>query len=317
MAGNIRIGISGWRYEGWRGPYYPEGLPQRQELHFASRQVTSIEINGSFYSLQPSSNYRLWYTETPADFVFAVKGPRFITHIKRLKDVEGPLANFFASGILRLKEKLGPILWQLPPSFRYRADTVENFLAMLPHDTVAAASVSRQSDHHLKSRPYRRVDENRPLRHALEVRNQSFVDPGFIELLRAYGVALVFARGKKEWPYMEDVTADFIYVRLHGDKEVYVSGYGPKALDRWAERLNIWHAGDQPRDAETVLETGPVRAERDIYVYFDNDVKVRAPYDAMSLLKRMTDFRPAHNARKPDLKALTNIYGPRVTRKKK
>lgn len=317
MAGDIRIGISGWTYEGWRGPFYPEGLPHRKELHFAARQVNSIEINGTFYSLQRPSNYQLWYNETPHDFIFSLKGPRFITHIKRLKDCEVPLANFLASGIFHLKEKLGPILWQLPPRFLYRREVMEKFLAMLPCDTASAARFSQQSDEHLKYAPYREIDKNRPLRHAVEVRHPSFADPDYIKLLNDYGIALVFARGRKEWPYMEDVTAGFIYVRLHGDKQVYVSGYGPKALDRWAKRLEIWRSGGEPGDAERIHNPVPSGKQRDIYVYFDNDVKVRAPYDAMSLLSRMTDFKPAHTPRKPNLKALKNIYGPRVTRRKK
>lgn len=232
-----RIGISGWRYAPWRGTFYPKSLPQRRELEYASRQVNSIEINGSFYSLQRPSSYKLWHDETPEGFVFAVKCPRFITHLKRLKSVEIPLANFFASGVLRLGAKLGPMLWQLPPSFKFDPERLAAFFDLLPRSTAEAARIARRHDAHLKkSRAWLRTDEDRPLRHALEVRHNSFIVPEFVELLRRHEIALVVADTAGKWPFMEDVTADFIYIRLHGDEQLYVSGYTDEALDLWAKR---------------------------------------------------------------------------------
>jgi uncharacterized protein YecE (DUF72 family) len=229
-VGDIRIGISGWRYPPWRGPFYPPRWPQARELEYASRRVGSVEINGSFYSLQHPNSYRAWRDATPDDFVFAVKGGRFITHMKRLADVERPLANFFASGVLRLGPKLGPILWQLPPSFRFDPERLTAFFRLLPHDTEAAAALARRHDRRVTGRAWMRTEARRPLRHALEVRHESFVDPRFVELLRRWRIALVVADTAGTWPAMEDVTADFVYVRLHGDAELYVSGDTDVAL---------------------------------------------------------------------------------------
>lgn len=278
-----RIGISGWRYPPWRGHFFPEGLPQREELAYASRQVNSIEINGTFYSLQRPSSFRLWYEQTPDDFVFSLKGPRFITHIKRLQDVAGPLANFFASGLLQFGEKLGPLLWQLPPSFRYDPQRLAEFFKLLPRDTAAAARLAKKHDHHLAS-AWTKAGKNRPLRHALEVRHASFETPEFIALLREHEIALVVADTAGKWPLLEDVTADFIYVRLHGDEELYVSGYTPGALQKWARTMRAWHRGENGPRARRLGPDAPERkAGRDVYAYFDNDVKIQAPYDAMSL----------------------------------
>ena len=181
----IRIGISGWRYEPWRGVFYPEGMPQRRELEFAARHFPTVEINGSFYSLQRPEYYEEWYDAVPPGFVFAVKGSRYITHMLRLKDCERPLANFLASGVLRLGGKLGPILWQLPARFRYDPERIEAFLALLPRDTEAAARLARRHDERVSGRSWLRTDRKRPLRHALEARHESFADPGFAALLRA------------------------------------------------------------------------------------------------------------------------------------
>lgn len=282
-----RIGISGWRYPPWRKRFFPEGLPQREELAYASRQVSSIEINGTFYSLQRPSSFQSWYEQTPEGFMFSVKCPRFITHIKRLGDVDGPLANFFASGVLQLEEKLGPMLWQLPPSFRYDAKRLDDFFARLPRDTAAAARLAKKHDHHISS-VWTKTGESRPLRHALEVRHKSFETPEFIALLREHDVALVVADTAGKWPLLEDVTSDFIYVRLHGDEELYVSGYTPEALQQWARKMRAWHRGDNGPRAKRIGPDAPKRAAgRDVYVYFDNDVKIQAPYDAMSLAHRL------------------------------
>lgn len=286
--GDIRIGISGWRYEPWRGRFYPKGLTQARELDFASRALSSIEINGSFYSLQRPQNYAEWYDATPPGFVFSTKGNRFLTHILRLRDAEKPLANILVSGVFNLREKLGPMLWQLPPTLRYDPAVLEAFLALLPHDTESALALARKREARMNGRARLWIDENRPLRHALEVRHESFVDPSFIALLRKYNVALVVADTAGKWPYREDVTADFMYLRLHGDKELYASGYSEAALDRWAARISAWSAGTEPPDAVRVSDTAaPRRASRDIYCYFDNDIKVKAPFDARRLIDKL------------------------------
>lgn len=289
MRADLRIGISGWRYESWRGVFYPEGLAQRSELQFASRKVRTVEINGSFYSLQRPSSYERWYAETPDDFVFAVKGGRFITHDKKLRDCTTPLANFFASGVLALEEKLGPILWQLPPQLPFDAKRLEDFFGLLPRTTSAAAELGARHDDRLKHGAYLDVDADRPIRHALEVRHDTYRDPSFVKLLRTHHVALVIADTAGKWPYLEDVTADFVYVRLHGATKLYVSGYDRAALDRWAERIAAWRDGREPRDAVLAApgDAPPRRPSRDVYVYFDNDAEVRAPFDAMSLAARL------------------------------
>lgn len=287
MAG-IHIGISGWRYAPWRGDFYPKGLTQKKELRFASRAVSSIEINGSFYSLQTPERYADWYADTPKGFVFSVKGPRYITHVRRLREVDGALANFFASGIFQLKEKLGPILWQFPPSFKFDPALFEAFLRQLPHDTEAALAIARDCEPRMEGRSYLSVDRKRRMRHAVEIRNASFVDPAFVELLRKYQVALVVADTAGKWPHHEDLTSDFVYIRLHGAEELYTSGYTDAALDEWRRRIESWNAGCQPDDARLISSKKPRRrASRQVYCYFDNDVKVRAPYDARQLLHRL------------------------------
>lgn len=284
----VRIGISGWTYPPWRGAFFPEGWPQKRELEYAARQVNSIEINGSFYSLQRPQSYRTWYDATPADFVFSVKGGRFITHMRRLKDVATALANFFASGLLCLREKLGPILWQLPPSFRYDRERLVNFFALLPRDSVAAAKLSRKHDERMKGRAFTKADASRPLRHAIEVRNVSFETAEFVDLLRDYDIGLVVADTAGKWPFFQDVTSDFVYVRLHGDEELYVSGYTEEALASWARKVRAWSKGGTPARAKLVGSRIPsAKRGRDVFVYFDNDVKVRAPFDAMSLANRL------------------------------
>ena len=286
-AGKVRIGISGWRYVPWRGVFYPEKLTQKKELAYASSIFRSIEINGTFYSLQRPEYFEAWAGETPDDFIFSVKGPRFITHIRRLTDAETPVANFLASGILRLGPKLGPILWQLPPNFRFEPEKLETFLKILPHDTEAAGSMARGHDKFLKGRAAVKTDAKRALRHAIEVRHSSFAVPEFVEMLRSYDVALVCA-DTVEWPRMMDVTSDFMYCRLHGSEVLYASGYTDEALDQWAVRVSDWARGDEPADAERVIQScGPKLPARDVFVYFDNDVKVRAPFDAESLTERV------------------------------
>ncbi|MBO9515426.1 MAG: DUF72 domain-containing protein [Variovorax sp.] len=287
-GGEVRIGISGWRYAPWRGKFYPTGLPQREELAFASRMLPTIEINGSFYSLQRPESYRAWHDETPDDFLFAVKGSRYITHLLRLKEVRVPLANFLASGIFALGRKLGPILWQFPPNFAFEPERLEAFLALLPADTSAALSLAREHDARLEGRAWLKAPRGQRMRHAVEIRHPSFVVPEFIELLRRYRVALVVADTAGRWPLIEDVSADFVYVRLHGDKQLYASGYGEPALDRWADRIEAWrHGREAAGGAKASTAPAPRGARRDVYCYFDNDAKVYAPFDAANLADRL------------------------------
>ncbi|WP_225042150.1 DUF72 domain-containing protein [Xanthomonas campestris] len=285
---SIRIGISGWRYARWRGTFYPTGLAQRRELAYAGRCFPSVEINGSFYSLQRPESYQSWHDETPDDFVFAVKGPRFVTHMKRLRDCEQALANFFASGVLRLGPKLGPILWQLPPTLRFDEAVLDAFFSALPRDTEAALALARKRDTTLMhGRTALSIDRKRPLRHALEMRHPSFCDPSCMKLLRKHKVGVVVADTAGKFPYLEDVTADFVYLRLHGDAQLYASGYSDHALDRWGERIAAWAAGGEPTDAQRVGPRASKRTRRDVYCYFDNDMKVHAPFDARGLMQRL------------------------------
>ncbi len=286
--GTIRIGISGWRYPPWRGVFYPAGLAQRHELEFASRCFSSIELNGSFYSLQRPDHYQQWLDATPEDFVFAVKGPRFVTHVKRLREVEAPLANFFASGLFRLRGKLGPLLWQFPPNFRFDEARMAAFFELLPHSTAEALKLARRRDQRMHGRSALAIDQSRPLRHAVEIRHDSFRDDRFVALLRRHRLALVVADTAGKWPYIEDITADFMYLRLHGDRQLYVSGYSDEALDRWAARIDAWSCGGAPADAVCVQPGAALdRRPRDVYCYFDNDVKVHAPFDADALARRL------------------------------
>ena len=281
--GTIRIGISGWTYAPWRGEFYPKALPHKQELSYAARRFRSIEINGTFYGLQRPDSFGRWRDETPDAFVFAVKGSRYITHMLKLKDIETPLANFMASGVLRLGPKLGPILWQFPPRMTFDPDRFRTFLDLLPRDTKEAAALARRHDKRLSKRNWLESDVKQPVRHAVEIRHESFRAPDFIDLLRRYDTALVCA-DTVEWPLLMDLTADFVYCRLHGSKELYVSGYGPKAISRWADRVRAWAEGGEPDDAERVLPPAKRRSGgRDVFVFFDNDAKVRAPVDAQAL----------------------------------
>jgi uncharacterized protein YecE (DUF72 family) len=287
LMAQIRIGISGWTYGGWRGVFYPADLPQKKELHFASRALNSIEINGSFYSLQRPSSYEKWFQETPADFLFSVKGNRFITHMKKLKEVETPLANFFASGLLRLEEKLGPILWQFPPQFAYSEERFETFFQLLPRDFEAAAKLGKNHDARLNGRVSLDVHANHPIRHAVEIRHPSFLCDSFIAQLRKHHITLVFADTAGKWPYAEDLTGGFIYIRLHGAEQLYTSGYTDAALDWWANRIGYWRKGTQPPDATLIAAKKGRATGHDLFVYFDNDAKVAAPFDAKRLSARL------------------------------
>lgn len=285
------IGISGWRYAGWRGVFYPSGLRQADELAFAAEHFNSIELNGSFYSLQTPALYEKWRRETPDGFVFSVKGGRYITHMRKLRDVETPLANFLASGPLRLEEKLGPILWQFPQTFPFDG-RFERFLQLLPRTTAEASKLARRHDEKVAGRAAVSAGTTRPLRHAVEVRSPTFHSDEFIRLLRRWEVGLVVADTAGRWPYMEDVTADFVYVRLHGDEKLYESGYSAPAIARWAARVRAWSGGGEPIDAVRVSDSrAPKMRARDVYVYFDNDIKVRAPFDAEALARALAPRR--------------------------
>lgn len=266
----IRIGISGWRYAPWRGVFYPRDLPQRRELEYAAARFGSIELNGSFYSLQAPASYQAWHDATPAGFVFAVKGPRYLTHMLRLRDVDTPLANFLASGVLRLRGKLGPMLWQLPAHFRFDAERMEAFYSLLPRDTGEALALARRRDvARMRGRSALAIDTVRPLRHALEPRHESFGSRESLALLRKHGIALVVADSAGKFPAWEQPTTDFMYLRLHGDEQLYVSGYSPAAIRAWAAKIRRW-------------------AKRgDVFCYFDNDAKVHAPFDALALMQAL------------------------------
>jgi uncharacterized protein YecE (DUF72 family) len=267
------VGISGWTYPAWRGDFYPKGLRQRDELAYAAQRLTSIEINGSFYSLQRPTSYAHWHDQTPADFVFAVKGGRFITHLKKLAGVETALANFFASGVLALGAKTGPFLWQLPPTLGYDEARLAAFFELLPRTAGAAAELARDHDDKVpEDRALTTTDDpDRRLRHALEVRHPSFTRQQTAALLDRHDVALVLADTAGRWPKLDAVTSDHVYVRLHGDVELYASGYTEAALDRWAARCRSWADDDL-----------------DVFVYFDNDAKGFAPHDATALIERVT-----------------------------
>jgi uncharacterized protein YecE (DUF72 family) len=269
--GRIRVGISGWNYAGWRGDFYPPGLVQRRELEYAAERMPSIELNGSFYSLKRPTSYAAWREQTPDDFVFAVKGGRYITHMKKLADVEQPLANFFASGVLALGPKLGPVLWQLPPNLGFDADRLTRFFDLLPRTTAEAARLAARHDSKVpEERALTVTDADRPIRHALEVRHTTFCTSAAYDLLRAHDLCLVVADTAGRFPLLEEVTSDFMYVRLHGETELYVSGYSPASLDRWAEKCLRWAGSGM-----------------DVFVYFDNDAKGYAPHDALSLQERI------------------------------
>ncbi len=218
--------------------------------------------------------------------MFSVKAPRFITHIRRLREARTPVANFLASGVLRLGARLGPILWQLPPTLTFDEGLIGDFLALLPHDTTAAATLARGHDARLAKRAWPRTDATRLLRHALEIRHESFRDRRFVELLRRHGVALVCA-DTPQWPRLGDVTADFVYARLHGAEALYASGYGRAAIGAWAQRVTAWEAGGTPDDLDRLAPKAP-RRKRDVFVYFDNDMKILAPRDAAALQARLT-----------------------------
>ena len=271
----VYVGISGYDYPRWRGAFYPSSLPKKRWLEYASRRFTSIELNGTFYSLKSPPVFERWVAAVPDEgFVFALKGSRFITHNLKLRNCERALANFFASGILALGRKTGPFLWQLPATYRFDAARMDDFIQMLPRDAIAAAALARDHDERLKRGALVRPADGRvPYRHAFEVRHPSYFCDEFYEILQRHGCALVIADTAGRFPYAEELTADFVYVRLHGSTELYVSGYTDDELDSWAARIRRWR--------------GRGARQRDIFVFFDNDAKVHAPGDAQRLAERL------------------------------
>jgi uncharacterized protein YecE (DUF72 family) len=286
---NIRIGISGWTYPPWRGNFYPRGLPQKLELAYASRRFNALEVNGTFYSLQRPSTFDAWYDATPPGFVFALKGGRFLTHMRKLREPLEPLANYLASGVLRLRQKLGPILWQFPPNMAFDENRFQAFFDLLPHDTLELARVAKHHSAKRKNRVCLEPDAKRPVRHAVEFRHASFLSDRFVELLRRHKIALVVADAASKYPTVEDVTADWVYVRLHGSRKLYVSGYTPREIRAWAAKVEAWHRGKEPKDARRIGEPAPpAKRGRDVFVFFDNtDVKLRAPVDARKLAQEL------------------------------
>ena len=262
-AGKIRIGVGGWTYEPWRGTFYPEGLPQKRELEHASRQLTSIEINGTYYGSQKPASYAKWHDETPDDFVFSLKAPRFAMNRTVLAEAGGTITRFFNSGLTELKGKLGPINWQFLPTKKFEPADFEAFLTLLPREIAGRA-----------------------LRHAVEVRHESFRTPGFIALARKYGVAVVIA-GDSSYPQIADLTGPFVYARIMGTKATEADGYSGAALERWAARARAWASGSAPDDMEYV-EADPGKHEsRDVFLYVISGHKVHNPAAAMSLMKRL------------------------------
>jgi uncharacterized protein YecE (DUF72 family) len=259
-AGRIRIGIGGWTYAPWRGSFYPAGLPQKRELEYASRHVTAIEINGTFYRTQAPASFAKWRDETPDDFVFTVKAPRYATHRTVLAEAGPSIERFMASGVLELGPKLGPILWQFAPAKRYDEDDFERFLALLPR--------------------------SRALRHALEVRHASFMCADFIALARRYGVATVYTDSEKH-PSYADVTADFVYARLMRSTSSVKTGYTKEGLDAWAGRVSSWARGARPAGLRTIVDGQPAHEPRDVYVFMIDGAKERAPAAAQALLARL------------------------------
>jgi uncharacterized protein YecE (DUF72 family) len=266
-AADIRIGVGGWTYEPWRGPFYPAGLAQKRELEYASRKLTSIEINGTFYGAQRPESFTKWHDETPDDFVFAVKAPRFATHRRALAEAGDSIERFFSSGVMQLKKKLGPINWQLPPTKKFDAEDFQAFLRLLPA----------------------RVD-GQPVRHAVEVRHESFRDATFISLVREHDVAVVVA-GDSQYPQIADVTAPFVYARIMGTVESEAYGYSDGALDVWADRIRRWALGGIPEGLETAAEPAGSRddkkADRDVYLYVISGFKTLNPAAGMALIERV------------------------------
>ena len=259
----IRVGIGGWTFPPWRGVFYPPGLPQARELEYASRQVTAIEINGTFYRTQTPASFRKWAAETPDHFVFTLKAPRFLVNRRVLAEVGSFMPKFFESGLTELGPKLGPILWQLAPTKRFDEADIAAFLALLP----------------------RELDGVR-LRHALEVRHASCAVPGLVRMAREHGVALVLA-DSDTYPLIPDPTADFMYLRLQRARDEIPTGYPDAELETWTARTRAWAEGGTPPDMPLVAGQPPAASKRDAFVFMINGAKVRAPGAATAMLERL------------------------------
>jgi uncharacterized protein YecE (DUF72 family) len=259
----IHIGVGGWVYEPWRGVFYPDGLTQKRELEYASRKLTSIEINGTFYGSQKPASFQKWRDETPENFVFALKGPRYATHRRVLAEAGDSVERFLASGVMELKDKLGPINWQFMPSTKFDPADFEGFLKLLPKSV-----------------------QGRTIRHAVELRHDSFRTPDAIAIAREHGVAIVLA-GDSDYPLITDVTAPFVYARIMGTAEKETNGYSGKALDNWARRARAWASGDAPDDLETVAPSPKKGEPRDVFLYVISGAKLRNPAAAMALIERV------------------------------
>lgn len=280
--GKVRIGLSGWSYDEWDGGFYPPALSPDERLGYVADRFDTVEVNGTFYSLTTPSAVRGWMGKTPTRFVFAIKGSRYITHTKRLHDPAQALANFFASGLLDLGTRLGPILWQFPPNLTYDRERLERFLRLLPHETSEAEALAREHDDRVREGSYGDGTNHR-LRHVVEFRHPSFLTAETMSVARRNGCA-VACSDSSAWPLVADVTAGFVYIRLHGPEEIYASGYDEDSLQCWAERLEIWREGGEVQDLPSFSEgQPPQRQERDVYVYFDNTAAGHAPKDALRL----------------------------------
>ena len=262
-TGNIRIGVGGWTYQPWRGVFYPEKLPQRQELEYAASRLTSIEINGTFYGSQKPESFLKWKSEVPDGFVFALMGPRFATNRRVLAEAGDSIKRFYDSGVLELGDRLGPVLWQFAPTKKFDAADFGQFLELLP-----------------------RTLDGRALRHVVEVRHDSFCVPEFVTLLRRFKTPVVFAE-HASYPAIADLTGDFVYARLQKGKDSVKTGYPPKALEAWAKRLATWANGGEPGDLPRITATKPKQQKRDVFAYVIHEGKIRAPAAAMELIKRL------------------------------
>lgn len=283
MNAEIRIGMSGWTYPPWRGTFYPEGLLQKKELEYASKQVTSIEINGTFYSMQKPESFITWHKQTPADFKFAIKAPRYITHVRRLKEIDSGLANLFATGILRLEHKLGVILWQFPPFVELKDSRFEDFFGKIPRTAFQAAEIAKNFSPKIKDIVDFKVTKDFPIHHVFEFRNYTFFKPDFIQIMKKNNVGLVIADSAEKGIYSEDLTSDVVYLRMHGLGKKYAKGYSKKDITALAEKVKCWSQGKACDGPKLLSETE--LKPRSVYVYFDNDAKEYAPSNAQELMK--------------------------------
>lgn len=260
ITGRIRAGIGGWTYQPWEETFYPSDLPKKSQLSYASRQLTAIEINGTFYRLQKPEVFAKWRDDAPEDFMFSIKAPRYLTYRKVLSEANPSVPRFLASGLSSLGSKLGPILWQLPPSLHFNADDIGTFLEALPHTL-----------------------DDLPLRHVLEVRHETFMDAAYVELAKKYSVATVFAH-TDEFPNFADVTADFVYARLRKSEATEPTGYAKPDLQAWSERAKLWAEGGTPSDLPYVTNAKPPHKPRDVFIFFISGAKERNPAAAKHLL---------------------------------